>query len=283
MPAQVQPGIRVSRWSWLLSVVIALGVSPPVTPGTDLAVGSVPPQRAGVVIGILARPAPSWRGARHRGASKLAPAPPKLTSLSLFPHGVPPEASETRARTRWGRRDSGAVEGLPENARPVRCSAPPSRFHVGNAHCEPWRVRPSAHRHRILWPALLTAGRVRAWAHPGGGAQPDRPGATTARGDTIAHAEAVPRRLPKKSSRGRSNAMLRDAKAFQRLSPLDAPAEGAGVLRRHTRPTKVLGRRPEASMLHITTVMRHSSTRSPTSRRPPTPSSTSLSMTSPRR
>ena len=52
------------------SVIIALGVAPPVTLGTDLVVGSVPPERAGVASGISERPAPSRRCTRHRGARK---------------------------------------------------------------------------------------------------------------------------------------------------------------------------------------------------------------------
>jgi DHA2 family multidrug resistance protein-like MFS transporter len=50
LPAQVEAGSSVALVV-VSSVVIALGVAPPVTLGTDLVVGCVPPERAGVASG----------------------------------------------------------------------------------------------------------------------------------------------------------------------------------------------------------------------------------------
>jgi MFS transporter, DHA2 family, multidrug resistance protein len=93
------------------SVVIALGVAPPVTLGTDLVVGCVPPQRAGVASGI------SETGAELGGALGIA----LLGSIGLavyrseiadaVPRGVPADASATAEDTLGGATE--AVETLP--------------------------------------------------------------------------------------------------------------------------------------------------------------------------
>jgi DHA2 family multidrug resistance protein-like MFS transporter len=93
------------------SVIIALGVAPPVTLGTDLVVGSVPPERAGVAAGI------SETGAELGGALGIA----VLGSIGVavyrneiaeaVPSGVPLEASETSKDTLGGATQ--AVESLP--------------------------------------------------------------------------------------------------------------------------------------------------------------------------
>jgi DHA2 family multidrug resistance protein-like MFS transporter len=94
------------------SVVIALGVAPPVTLGTDLVVGCVRPERAGVASGI------SETGAELGGALGIA----VLGSIGVavyrsqlaesVPAGVPPEASEAAKDTLGGAVD--AVETLPD-------------------------------------------------------------------------------------------------------------------------------------------------------------------------
>jgi MFS transporter, DHA2 family, multidrug resistance protein len=93
------------------SVVIALGVAPPVTLGTDLVVSCVPPERAGVASGI------SETGAELGGALGIA----VLGSIGVavyrsqitdaVPDGVPPEASESATDTLGGATE--AVERLP--------------------------------------------------------------------------------------------------------------------------------------------------------------------------
>jgi MFS transporter, DHA2 family, multidrug resistance protein len=93
------------------SVVIALGVAPPVTLGTDLVVGCVPPERAGVASGI------SETGAELGGALGIA----VLGSIGVavyrseiadaVPDGVPLGASETSKDTLGGATQ--AVEDLP--------------------------------------------------------------------------------------------------------------------------------------------------------------------------
>jgi MFS transporter, DHA2 family, multidrug resistance protein len=93
------------------SVIIALGVAPPVTLGTDLVVGCVPPERAGVASGI------SETGAELGGALGIA----VLGSIGVavyrneiaeaVPSGVPLEASETSKDTLGGATQ--AVESLP--------------------------------------------------------------------------------------------------------------------------------------------------------------------------
>jgi DHA2 family multidrug resistance protein-like MFS transporter len=108
--AQVQPdssvGLVVAG-----SVVVALGVAPPVTLGTDLVVGCVPPERAGVASGI------SETGAELGGALGIA----VLGSIGVavyrsqiedtVPQGVTPEASEAAKDTLGGATQ--AVEDLP--------------------------------------------------------------------------------------------------------------------------------------------------------------------------
>jgi MFS transporter, DHA2 family, multidrug resistance protein len=94
------------------SVVVALGVAPPVTLGTDLVVGCVPPERAGVASGI------SETGAELGGALGIA----VLGSIGIavyrseiadaIPDGLPPEASETAKDTLGGATQ--AVDGVPE-------------------------------------------------------------------------------------------------------------------------------------------------------------------------
>jgi DHA2 family multidrug resistance protein-like MFS transporter len=93
------------------SVVIALGVAPPVTLGTDLVVGCVAPQRAGVASGI------SETGAELGGALGIA----VLGSIGVavyrseiadaVPRGVPAEASATAEDTLGGATE--AVDTLP--------------------------------------------------------------------------------------------------------------------------------------------------------------------------
>jgi MFS transporter, DHA2 family, multidrug resistance protein len=93
------------------SVVVALGVAPPVTLGTDLVVGCVPPERAGVASGI------SETGAELGGALGIA----VLGSIGLavyrsqfadaVPAGVAPGTAEQAEDTLGGATQ--AVEGLP--------------------------------------------------------------------------------------------------------------------------------------------------------------------------
>jgi MFS transporter, DHA2 family, multidrug resistance protein len=93
------------------SVVVALGVAPPVTLGTDLVVGCVPPERAGVASGI------SETGAELGGALGIA----LLGSLSVavyrneisgaLPERVPDEAATTAQDTLGGATQ--AAEDLP--------------------------------------------------------------------------------------------------------------------------------------------------------------------------
>jgi DHA2 family multidrug resistance protein-like MFS transporter len=93
------------------SVIIALGVAPPVTLGTDLVVGCVPPERAGVASGI------SETGAELGGALGIA----VLGSIGVavyrneiadaVPSGVPLEASESSKDTLGGATQ--AVESIP--------------------------------------------------------------------------------------------------------------------------------------------------------------------------
>jgi MFS transporter, DHA2 family, multidrug resistance protein len=93
------------------SVVIALGVAPPVTLATDLVVSCVPPERAGVASGI------SETGAELGGALGIA----VLGSIGVavyrnqitdaVPDGVPPEASESATDTLGGATE--AVARLP--------------------------------------------------------------------------------------------------------------------------------------------------------------------------
>jgi DHA2 family multidrug resistance protein-like MFS transporter len=93
------------------SIVIALGVAAPVTLGTDLVVGSVPPERAGVASGI------SETGAELGGALGIA----VLGSIGVavyrseiadaVPPGVPSDTSATAEDTLGGATE--AVESLP--------------------------------------------------------------------------------------------------------------------------------------------------------------------------
>jgi MFS transporter, DHA2 family, multidrug resistance protein len=93
------------------TVVIALGIAPPVTLATDLIVGCVPPERAGVAAGI------SETGAELGGALGVA----VLGSIGVavyrsqvadgVPAGVPTAAPETAKDTLGGA--THAVEGLP--------------------------------------------------------------------------------------------------------------------------------------------------------------------------
>ena len=94
------------------SVIVALGVAPPVTLGTDLIVGCAPPERAGVASGI------SETGAELGGALGIA----VLGSIGVavyrsqvadaVPAGVPPEEAETTKDTLGGAVE--AVETLPD-------------------------------------------------------------------------------------------------------------------------------------------------------------------------
>jgi DHA2 family multidrug resistance protein-like MFS transporter len=96
----------------IASVVIALGVAPPVTLGTDLVVGCVPPERAGVASGI------SETGAELGGALGIA----VLGSIGVavyrseiadaVPIGVSPEASDAARDTLGGAAQD--IEGLPD-------------------------------------------------------------------------------------------------------------------------------------------------------------------------
>jgi DHA2 family multidrug resistance protein-like MFS transporter len=108
--AQVEPDSSVGLVV-VSSVVIALGVAPPVTLGTDLVVGCVPPERAGVASGI------SETGAELGGALGIA----VLGSIGVavyrsqiadaVPDGVPPESSDAAKDTLGGATQ--AVDGLP--------------------------------------------------------------------------------------------------------------------------------------------------------------------------
>jgi DHA2 family multidrug resistance protein-like MFS transporter len=108
--AQVEPDSSVALVV-AGSVLIALGVAPPVTLGTDLVVGCVPPERAGVASGI------SETGAELGGALGIA----VLGSIGVavyrseiadaVPPGVPADASATAEDTLGGAAE--AVEGLP--------------------------------------------------------------------------------------------------------------------------------------------------------------------------
>jgi MFS transporter, DHA2 family, multidrug resistance protein len=109
--AQVDPGSSVALVVGA-SIVIALGVAPPVTLGTDLIVGCVAPERAGVASGI------SETGAELGGALGIA----VLGSLGVavyrneladtVPAGVSGEESEAAQDTLAGAVD--AVETLPD-------------------------------------------------------------------------------------------------------------------------------------------------------------------------
>jgi MFS transporter, DHA2 family, multidrug resistance protein len=109
--AQVDPGSSVALVVGA-SIVIALGVAPPVTLGTDLIVGCVAPERAGVASGI------SETGAELGGALGIA----VLGSLGVavyrneladsVPAGVPQQESEAAQDTLAGAVD--AVERLPD-------------------------------------------------------------------------------------------------------------------------------------------------------------------------
>jgi DHA2 family multidrug resistance protein-like MFS transporter len=91
------------------SVVVALGVAPPVTLGTDLVVGCVPPERAGVASGI------SETGAELGGALGIA----VLGSISVAvyrseiadtaPARVPPEAVANAEDTLGGATEAADV------------------------------------------------------------------------------------------------------------------------------------------------------------------------------
>jgi MFS transporter, DHA2 family, multidrug resistance protein len=108
--AQVEAGSGVALVV-ASSVVIALGVAPPVTLGTDLVVGCVAPERAGVASGI------SETGAELGGALGIAVlgsigvAVYRTQIADAVPAGVPPEASESAKDTLAGATD--AIEGLP--------------------------------------------------------------------------------------------------------------------------------------------------------------------------
>ena len=109
--AQVEPESSVALVV-VGSVVVALGVSPPVTLGTDLVVSCVRPERAGVASGI------SETGAELGGALGIA----VLGSISVavyrneladaVPVGVGPEASEASKDTLGGAVE--AVQTLPD-------------------------------------------------------------------------------------------------------------------------------------------------------------------------
>ena len=108
--AQVEAGSSVALVV-VASVVIALGVAPPVTLGTDLVVGCVAPERAGVASGI------SETGAELGGALGIA----VLGSIGVavyrseiadaVPGGVPAGASKPAEDTLGGATE--AVQGLP--------------------------------------------------------------------------------------------------------------------------------------------------------------------------
>jgi DHA2 family multidrug resistance protein-like MFS transporter len=109
--AQVEPDSSVALVV-VGSVVVALGVAPPVTLGTDLVVSCVRPERAGVASGI------SETGAELGGALGIA----VLGSISVavyrreladaVPGGVPPQASEASKDTLVGAVD--ASQTLPD-------------------------------------------------------------------------------------------------------------------------------------------------------------------------
>ena len=111
MLAQVEPDSGVALVV-VASVIVALGVTPAVTLGTDLVVGSVSPERAGTASGI------SETGAELGGALGIA----VLGSIGVavyrsriadgVPGGVPPGASENATDTLGGATQ--AVDELPE-------------------------------------------------------------------------------------------------------------------------------------------------------------------------
>jgi MFS transporter, DHA2 family, multidrug resistance protein len=108
--AQAEPGSSVAVVV-AASVVVALGVAPPVTLGTDLVVGCVPPERAGVASGI------SETGGELGGALGIA----LLGSISVavyrdqvegaLPARVPDDAAATAQDTLGGATQ--AAEDLP--------------------------------------------------------------------------------------------------------------------------------------------------------------------------
>jgi DHA2 family multidrug resistance protein-like MFS transporter len=95
------------------SVVIALGVAPPVTLGTDLVVGCVAPERAGVASGI------SETGAELGGALGIAilgsigVAVYRSQVADAVPGGTPPEAADMAEDTLGGA--TAAVQSLPRD------------------------------------------------------------------------------------------------------------------------------------------------------------------------
>ena len=108
--AQVEPESSVGLVV-VGSVVVALGVAPPVTLGTDLVVGCVRPERAGVASGI------SETGAELGGALGIAVlgsivAVYRNELADAVPAGVGPDASEASKDTLGGAVE--AVQTLPD-------------------------------------------------------------------------------------------------------------------------------------------------------------------------
>jgi DHA2 family multidrug resistance protein-like MFS transporter len=94
------------------SVVVALGLAAPITLGTDLAVGSVVPERAGVASGISETSAELGGALGIAVLGSIGVAVYRDQLADAVPAGVPPEASETSKDTLGGAVH--AVETLPD-------------------------------------------------------------------------------------------------------------------------------------------------------------------------
>ena len=93
------------------SVVVALGVAPPVTLGTDLVVSCVPPERAGVASGISETAAELGGALGIAVLGSLGVAVYRSQITDAVPGRVPFEASENARDTLGGATE--AVDGLP--------------------------------------------------------------------------------------------------------------------------------------------------------------------------
>ena len=94
------------------SVIVALGVAPPVTLGTDLVVGCVPPERAGVASGISETSAELGGALGIAVLGSVGVAVYRTQIADALPDGVPPDASGTAKDTLGGATQ--AVEGMPD-------------------------------------------------------------------------------------------------------------------------------------------------------------------------
>jgi DHA2 family multidrug resistance protein-like MFS transporter len=109
--AQVEAGSSVALVV-VASIVIALGVAPPVTLGTDLVVGCVAPERAGVASGISETSAELGGALGIAVLGSLGVAVYRNELADSVPAGVSQEESEAAQDTLAGAVD--AVETLPE-------------------------------------------------------------------------------------------------------------------------------------------------------------------------